>query len=336
MNKPLKWVLWISFFTWIAFTAVINFTRLSFLTWPVTYFYAVGYSFLVMLSVLFMFRKSLNSAEGKVFGVVFGIMLFSFLSQLSWVLLNIIPKESIAPSVFLGVFMNLSRAAAYLLTLILLIKIVKYYKPQVSWGKQTIWVLSAFLVILAFDVAFFHRMLLTTIGEGSFFLITKDLIDLACPVLNILLLLFSLWLFISLVTYKKSAAYTVLGLGVISLIDLFFVSLLNMEYYSQKLSFLIGIGYTLEYMMLATAAIKLRYGAEIAKLQLDKKIMALLEYIRSNPGCIKKDITRYFSITRMTTNEWLSRLSNLELIQEQRRGRVRHIGLSEKGKAIVT
>lgn len=343
--KLVSKIAWASFIIWVLFSLVFNFTRLNYLVWPISYFYVIAYSFFVMIVALYKFKmhRYLKTPEGKIFGVVSGIMLFSFLSQVSWVIINIILKESMPTEilgvkphiVFSSIFMNFSRGIVYLLGIFLLVKIIKIQEVKFSHNRQILWIVIAVLLIMLFDIMFIHPALLEIIAQGNVFLIAKSITDLVCPVMNIFLLLFSLWLFIIIKnkSKEKQTTYGALGLTVVSLIELVYVSLLNKDYYNENMSFLIGLGYIIEFLILAYAANKLKVNdsIKVSKIRLNKAYIEVLNYIKFNRDCIKKDITKKFSITRMTTNAWLEKLSSIGLISIRKYGRTKLIRLSDKG-----
>ncbi len=337
MNRKVVWVFWISLFVWFAASMMLSFTRFSFLVWPIAYMFTIFYSFSVMVVALYKFsnNKYIWTFEGKVFGLICGIMLFTFLSQVSWMLWTLFGTS---PSFVLGyasyelfftIFMNFTRAVVYVLGIILMIRTIRSMEPRITWPKQIIWLFLALISIMAFDILVIHPSIFALITQRNAFLIAKGLIDLVCPILNIFLLLVSIWGFIHLLSLKKAKFTGIIGLIVAALIELVFIAMMNENYYNQSLSQLISLGYILQYMIIAYALIKYKANDELEKL--NQKLVSILKYVKFNPNCIKKDISKNFNITRMTTNTRLRKLSSLGLLDIEKHGRTKLIRLSEKG-----
>ncbi|MFH0876516.1 MAG: hypothetical protein V1859_11360 [archaeon] len=344
-RKSIPFIAWISFSLLVLGIIILSLLNLQHEMWLVLYFYIIIYVLILIITAFVKFKNAnfLKTLEGKLFGFVSAILLLIFLCQVCWIVINImaINKTSAGALAFsnaasyISFFMGLMRGIVYLMGIFLIVKAVKSYEIKLTFRRQLAFLILAAIFIFSFDMLFVHPLLSKIFASATATSFALNLIDTMPPFMNIILLLVSFWIFMILIKNKEArpTLRVVTGIFFASFIDLIFVALLNTNYYNENLSFITATGFAILFVILAYTAAQyhLKKKIDLSKIIHDRFNLIILNYIKSNPNCIKKDITRQFNITRVTTDERLNRLSGTGLINIKKSGRTRPISLSELG-----
>jgi len=323
----------VSFFIWIVLCLSLYLLKAFTLFWISVYTYVI-LAIVIMMTVAFLkFRmgRFFKSSEGRIFGTVTFSLLFIFLCELAWIVISILGATvpSAGYQLFFTVFANISRGSAYVFVLYLMIRAARSCK--VSFRSNLVWVLISIGVILAFDQIVLHPVFSSLIASGSLHRAVIGISDLIMPVLNIVLLLVSLSVFISMIRISKYLCLAVLGIVMVCLFDLVFIAM-NATL-KGWIGFVSATGFAILTLLLAHQA--LRSEVLQSRITLDKLQLEILAYIKMHPGCIKKEIYRNFSITRMAAHERIRRLLDLDLVSSTKTGRTQSLSLTKAGSGIT-
>jgi len=294
------------------------------------------FSLFTLFAAVYKFKlnRYFKSLEGRVFGVLFIVILFSYLSEVYWILLERIFDASIG-ELYYNEWVNLGWIIASILIILLFLKIIKYYKIELTINKYLIWALVTLVLIIAFDYFAIQPILQTPITKDYTYT-DKFIGDLLYPVVDLVTLIILIGIFLFLKNNKKARiwVYIIAGISIKAVTDLIYIIIVSNESYETGIHFMVEYGYILCSTVIGTALLKYNFKydfKDFSKIQLNKSLVSILTYIRFNSRCMKMDVTKEFNITRKTTNVKLDKLEELGLITVEKDGRSTSITISEKG-----
>jgi hypothetical protein len=299
--------------------------------WHINAFFMVLYPLLICIISFYKFRinQYLRSFEGQMFGIitlVFFIRLFRNIYQLSMEIKDI-PTLDFLYSPFFAAL----RIVPSLLLIILLIKLIKNYETQVNSNSQIFFIFIIILIFSADNIGYMGNLFMAVNQYSHIKIIIRFLYNL----LDVTILILSVWIYLALKNnkYTKLWNYFAMGAGIWVLSNIIYL-ISNDNNYLPML-FIASFGKSFGSLLIFNGVLnnnfKSVYNTDMRKISLNKNLLQILEYIRSNQGCIKLDITGKFEITRMTTDAKLKILQDIGFITVEKEGRQRKIFISEKG-----